>query len=228
MRKLRPFSILVLALSFVIVNCTKEGPEGPVGATGPQGTPGSNGTNGSPGAPGPAGPSGPVGPSGPAGPAGTANVIYSTWFTFTAANWADSAMANWGTARRAIKDAPGVTAGVLDNGIVISYTRNPGFPGTGPYLLPITIPASPVLILSSLPQVGKIIYYTYNLSGTGGFTLNIAYQLRYVIIPGGIAGGRMMSGPAAGYSPEQLKAMPYEQIRNLFNIPENGSNTGRE
>src|SRR6476620_8000639 len=116
MRKFRLLSLLLLALTFILVNCTKEGPEGPVGATGPQGPAGSNGTPGATGPTGPAGPTGPVGPQGPQGLPGTANVIYSSWFNFAPTDWADSSMVNLGTAKRAIKTAPSATQGVLDNG----------------------------------------------------------------------------------------------------------------
>lgn len=83
MRSSKLFFLLV-ALSFVLVQCTKEGPEGPVGPQGVQGAQGAAGAAGNPGAPGPAGntgatgpqgptgPVGPVGPQGPTGPAGPA------------------------------------------------------------------------------------------------------------------------------------------------------------
>ena len=87
MRKLTSLSLLLLAISFIVVNCTKEGPQGPAGATGAQGPGGATGATGSL-----------VVPvllarkallvQGPQGPAGTANVIYSNWFTI--ANWIDT------------------------------------------------------------------------------------------------------------------------------------------
>src|SRR5690242_16273859 len=84
MRKFRLLTILLLAVAFIAVNCTKEGPEGPAGATGPQGP---AGVQGPAGPAGPAGPNGPAGPTGPQGPAGTANVIYSPWTDFVGATW---------------------------------------------------------------------------------------------------------------------------------------------
>ena len=218
MRKLRSLSLLFLSITFIAVSCTKEGPEGPVGAQGPQGPPGT---------PGAAGAAGAAGATGPAGPAGTANVIYSAWFSFVAANWGDSAMANLGTAKRANKLAPGITQAILDNGLVLAYTKNgnPTFPGVGPYLLPFIIPGNPGIIVGHMPVVGRLIYYNQTTNNTGGVVVNADYQFRYIIIPGGVAGGRVMSGKAAGYTVEELKAMPYQQVASLFNIPENGSNT---
>jgi hypothetical protein len=241
MRKLRPFSILVLALSFVIVNCTKEGPEGPVGATGPQGTPGSNGTNGSPGAPGPAGPSGPVGPPGPAGPAGppgSANVIYSNWLpsptTFGVNGWFDTTISTIGTVSRANFTAPSMTQNILNQGLTMVYhtfAASPALPenSANTQSLPynVGIGGGNFVEVNYRPAAGRVIVYLHNvLPGTGGFGFLAGHYFRYIIIPGGVGGGLMMSGPAAGYTFDQLKMIPYEQVKNLFDIPDNGSNMG--
>ena len=121
MRKFRLLSLLFLAISFIAVSCTKEGPEGPAGATGAQGPAGIGGTTGATGPAGATGPQGPVGPTGPQGPAGTANVIYSSWFTFATADWVDSAIVNVGSAKRAIRTAPGITSTVMNQGVILSY-----------------------------------------------------------------------------------------------------------
>ena len=41
---------------------------------------------------------------------------------------------------------------------------------------------------------------------------------RYVIIPGGVAGGKTTGIGGTNYNAEQLKAMPYNQVCRLFNI----------
>ena len=46
-------------------------------------------------------------------------------------------------------------------------------------------------------------------------------EFRYILIPGGIAGGRVAG--ATGYTADQLKNMSYEEITALFNIPPDGS-----
>ena len=71
---------------------------------------------------------------------------------------------------------------------------------------------------------GKMIYYNTNMTGTGGIVPSSGYLYRYVIIPGGVAGGRIVSGPAAGHTADELRAMSYQQIAQMFNIPSNGSN----
>ncbi len=61
--------------------------------------------------------------------------------------------------------------------------------------------------------------------GTQPVMINLPQTLeyRYILIPGLVSGGRFTSGAAAGYTVDQLKAMSYEDVRTLFNIPENGS-----
>lgn len=211
MRKLRLLSLSLFAIAFIMVNCTKEGPEGPVGATGAQGPPGTPGATGA------------TGPAGPAGPAGS-SVIYSSWFSFATANWGDSTMTNLGTVKRANRVAA-ITQAHLDQGVVLSYLALTTNPGVGPYLLPFIIPASPnALQVGFIPVVGRIVYYNGFLNATTGVALNASYSFRYVIIPGTVAGGRVMSGAAAGYTVDQLQRMSYSQVASMFNIPATGSN----
>lgn len=214
-----------------------QGPTGPTGATGatgatgPQGPAGPQGPVGATGPQGPAGPQGPVGPAGPQGPAGTANVIYSSWFgdaTFSP-NWADTVLTFVGTVSRAIKAAPGVTATIINQGLVLSYAKASTI--IEPQLLPWTLSGANVgfpgnsFQLNFIPQNGKLFYYWNNLTtgNASGFTSS-GFEYRYVIIPGGVAGGRFTSGPAAGYSVDQIKSMSYSQVSSLFNIPASGSN----
>ena len=69
-----------------------------------------------------------------------------------------------------------------------------------------------------------MIYYNTNLTGTGGVVAVAGNLYRYVIIPGSVAGGRMVSGPASGHTVNELRAMSYQQIAQLFSIPPNGTN----
>ena len=223
MRKLRFLSLLLLAITFIVINCTKEGPEGPVGAQGPQGPAGTNGAAGAAGAP---GAPGAPGATGPQGPAGTANVIYSSWLQFTLPDWADTTMVNTGQASRFIRSAPGITTSILNNGVVISYLGvvTGGNVTTGPYEFPFfcTSCSPSMIIFQALPRVGKIIYYATNSTGTlTGFS-DGGYSTRYVIIPGGVAGGRMANGQQTyyGHTADELKAMSYHDVCTLLNIPE--------
>lgn len=223
MRKFRLLSLLFLAISFIAVSCTKEGPEGPAGATGAQGPAGIGGATGPAGATGPTGPQGPVGPAGPQGPAGTANVIYSSWFTFATTDWADSSIVNVGSAKRAIKAAPGITAAVMNQGVVLSYMAFTADPNQAFYALPFTLAGTTPVVFGFLPNTSKVVYYLVNLNGTNpGFTTPGTFSYRYVIIPGGVAGGRSTYVGNTGYTMDQIKAMPYDQVARIFNIPANG------
>ena len=227
MRKLRLLSLSFLAIAFIAASCTKEGPEGPVGAQGPQGPPGTPGANGANGA---------AGPAGPQGPAGTANVIYSGWIasptTFSAAGWMDSLITTIGTVSRANFPAPSMTQAVLDQGLTLVYhtfAAPPALPtgGANAQALPynVGIGGGNFVEVNYRPAVGRVIVFLHNvLPGTGGFGFLGGHYFRYIIIPGGVSGGRMISGAAAGYTMNELKELSYEQVLKKFNIPREGSN----
>lgn len=223
MRKFRLLSLLALAITFLAVSCTKEGPEGPAGATGPQGPTGVTGTTGA------TGPIGPTGPAGPVGPPGTANVIYSAWATVTVLTTApglplaDSSFADFGTCKRFIRTAPSLTAGVLDNGLVLSYWRVGATPSGIYSTIPYTFPSgAQIFYLGALAQVNKIIYFTSIFGTNTGWLPNGAAETRYIIIPGSVAGGRTAGVGGTNYTPDQVKAMSYEQVCQTFNIPASG------
>jgi hypothetical protein len=217
MRKFKLLSLILLSVILIAVNCTKEGPEGPVGAQGPQGPAGNAGA---------AGATGGTGATGATGATGTANVIYSSWFSFATGDWADSTITNVGGAKRAIRNAPGVTATVMNQGVILSYMAFTSDPNLAFYGLPFSCTSCPgVWIFGNLPVVGKIVYY--HTTGTGanpGATLPSTFSFRYVIIPGGVAGGRVMSGPAKGLTVDELKQLPYEDVVRMYNIPRDGTN----
>lgn len=226
MRKLPFLSLLLLAITFIVINCTKEGPEGPVGAQGPQGPAGATGASGSAGT---AGTPGTPGATGPQGPAGTANVIYSAWFTpspyilntvFGTDHWSY------------VKTAPGITQAILDNGAILVYGKLNGYnttvwPVNQVSLLPIIVSYQQSSVFqfdtwSSLATVGnlKIDFVNSVNFYTGG--ISNTHQFRYVIIPGGVAGGRMANRQSTyfGYTETQLKAMSYFEVCKALNIPE--------
>jgi hypothetical protein len=218
MRKFRLLSLLLIALSFILVNCTKEGPEGPAGATGPQGPPG---TNGSTGPAGPTGPQGPAGSTGPQGPAGTANVIYSPWFPSNP--WADTTINSIGAAifRRL---APGVTQSVIDQGVVLVYTQLTGSNGST-MQLPFVFNSNPAYQFTSILYVGRVHILVTNLNGTAttGAAWSTTNQFRYVIIPGGVAGGRGVNEKVVQingrtYTESVLRAMSYADVCSLLHI----------
>lgn len=227
MRKFHLSSLLLLAITLLLaVSCTKEGPEGPVGATGAQGPTGANGPAGPAGPQGLTGPAGPAGPVGPQGPAGTANVIYSTWATQS--SWADTTFANFSTigiVSRSIRTAPGVTQAIIDQGIVLCYVQ-PLATG-GIFTLPTLLNSGAnALQLNFMLSPGKVIFYVSNLNTGSATGLSAAAPYRYVIIPGGVAGGRggstekMADIKGQLYTESQLKAMSYGQLCDLLNIPQ--------
>lgn len=222
MRKYRLLSILIIAITFLIVNCTKEGPQGSQGPQGPQGLVGPAGPTGGQGNTGPAGPQGPVGPTGPqgpqgpqgpAGPAGSANVIYSAWMTTGSLSWADTALTGFGTASRANVMTASVTAAIVNNGVVLGYWQNTG----NTFTLPTSFPGGGgIQQLATSAYVGRVMFYLADLSDSDASGSSPIGSVRYVIIPGGVGGGR--------FSVQQLQSMSYNQILQTFNIPADGSN----
>ncbi len=217
MRKFRLLSLLLLAVAFITVNCTKEGPEGPAGATGPQGPVGATGTTGPAG---PAGPTGPAGTTGATGPAGTANVIYSTWLASNP--WADTTLNGIGCAiyRRA---APGITTAILNTGVVLTYAQLTGTNNSTmqlPFIFNFGTPYQFTFVL----YPGQISFLVSNINGTAttGAAWATTNLFRYIIIPGGVAGGRTTEKSCAingrSYTESQLKAMPYSEVCRLLNI----------
>jgi hypothetical protein len=219
MRKLRLLSFSLLAITFLTVSCTKEGPEGPVGAQGPQGPAGNPGAAGA------------AGVAGPAGPAGSANVIYSSWVASVTADWVLGYVApnNYNVEMCYNRTAPGVTQNIMDQGVVLCYGKN--FVIGAATVLP-NVQLLPYResfngqSYSFVLALGKIAF-TYDPDGTAPVRpvsqlAGISY--RYILIPGGVAGGRVMNGPAKGRSVEELKKMSYRDMVRLFNIPEDGTN----
>ena len=233
MRKFQFLSLLALAITFLAVSCTKEGPEGPAGATGAQGPAGANGTPGATGATGATGPQGPVGPQGPAGPAGpqgpagTANVIYSSWATLASLRASypviDTTIPDFsGTVKRDIRLSSSITQAILDNGVVLSYWKVGS--SVGPVAVPYTFAVGGVAhSFGQILAVGKIVYYFGRLDGTAtAVNLTSSGEVRHVIIPGGVAGGRSAEKACEikgqVYTESQLKAMSYQQVCALLNI----------
>ncbi len=227
MKKFRFLSLLFLAVTFILVNCTKEGPQGPSGATGPQGPAGNTGATGATGATGPAGPQGPVGATGPAGPqgpvgatgaTGSANVIYSAWINTGSVTWADTTNPDLGTISAASIYTATVTSSIINQGVVLGYWQNSGNTNPMPYLFN----SGDILQISFIPYVGRVMFYIADLTTSDASGLVPNGLMRYIIIPGAVAGGRMAGWQPTyyGYTAEQLKAMSYHQVCGLLHIPE--------
>ncbi len=234
MRKFRLLSLLALAIAFIAVSCTKEGPAGPAGATGAQGPGGPTGAQGPQGPTGPQGPNGATGATGPQGPPGTANVIYSSWAS-EPANWgADTTMLslNGGIAKRFIVTAPSLSQTILDQGVILCYMKG-GVTSGNPVALAVNFSQvnpfpNNILTVDYRATLNKITYIFYllnNLNSPIVFTnLNGGTAaFRYVLIPGAVGGGRTTGVGGTNYTIEQVKAMSYEQVCRNFNIPPSGA-----
>jgi hypothetical protein len=128
------------------------------------------------------------------------------------------------------KAASGVTLSVLNTGVVLSYVKlNPdGIGGTTT-----TIRQLPYAYVGQAREFIQLAYngsITYAVTSTANpgvaitTALNSILELRYVIIPGGVAGGRSANAEKVAeirgqlYSESQLKAMSYAQVCSLLNI----------
>jgi hypothetical protein len=220
MRKYNSACLLFISILFIAVSCTKEGPEGPAGAQGAQGSPGGSG------------------PAGPAGPQGTTNVTYSPWVTSTPANWvANDPTLTGATEGIAMykRTAAGVTAAMIDQGLILCYMKGTANNASG--IVPNIVVQLPYSYVEdgaidyygfAIPAPGNI-YFTYK-TNLSAFALSAAqlglFAYRYVLIPGSVAGGRGISSVTTyeGYTAEELKAMSYSQVAQLFNLPADGTN----
>jgi hypothetical protein len=188
------FPVVVLLLGVSQLNCSKDGPAGPQGSAGPQG---------------------PAGPTGSAGPAGTANVIYSAWFLTGAAGWdtASADLSSYGAFAIYDKAAPGVTQGIIDNGIVLAYMK--GDPSSGlandVFPLPYTFGIGYGYIDHwdfDLNTVGNI-RFLYKSTAPWMPTELGGISFRYVIVPGGVVSGRM----------RDPRKMTYDEVCQAYGIP---------
>ena len=149
---------------------------------------------------GPAGPAGIAGPTGAngaigaTGPTGTANVIYSPWsvinITGSSAPYTSEVI------------APQITQDVVDKGVVLTFFRNVATLEVFP--LPYSFPTS-----ATTTQEGYASYIVGKIKLRSNVSLS-QVGFRYVIIPGGVASGRMAS----------LKGMSYEEIKARYNLPD--------
>lgn len=242
MKSIKKTASLLLGFILLLAACAKTGPQGPTGAAGANGTNGSNGAPGATGAQGPAGatgatgaqgPAGANGATGPQGPAGTANVIYSAWenvrnpaspfpvfFSDTVINGSNMLVNDL--------SAPGLTAAIVNNGVILVYmnTNSSAFPL--PYRSFNNLLHDNATV-SFIPTPGLIFITVYDDANTNfastfplfnPFSGQVSF--RYILIPGGVADGRMAQGGVAGtgYTLDQLRQMPYAEVCSLLKIPE--------
>lgn len=145
------------------------------------------------------------GPAGPQGPAGTANVIYSTWKYATSFN--DTTIDN-SALKAGYVAAPSLSTTILNSGTVIVYFTY----GGGTFVLPYTSNAGgKPNTISFTPMFNKILITRFTHDNSNSVALSTLLQYRYVIIPGGVSGGRQAAHP--DYS-------DYTAVCRYYNIPE--------
>jgi hypothetical protein len=180
MQKRNLLSIVLIAI-FFIAGCQKEGPAGAQGPAGPTG---------------PTGPTGPVGPTGPAGQPGTSNVIFSRWTN--GSTWAVD-----GTTGLNSFDitAAGLTQTILSTGSIQVYWAVLGDTVNNVRHLPFAESIGGTTYFHNPKySVGKIRIETNNV------TILNTNRYRYVLIPGGMQGGRMAQINFDNYN-EVVKAL---------------------
>ena len=206
MRKFKLLSLLLVVISFITINCTKEGPEGPAGSAGPQG------------------PAGGTGAAGPAGAIGSANVIYSNWIDESTLSWADTTIVT-APHQRAILRPISLTQAIVDNGTILMYRRFNPTNGVEqmPYNLYFSANSTTFHNYKYVASVGRLISFRANsLLGVFQSPVGIANlgSLRYILIPGSVLGGRSAGIGGTNYTADQVKAMSYNEVCNLFSIPQ--------
>ncbi|PIB38416.1 collagen-like protein [Maribacter sp. 4G9] len=171
---------LVLGLMLSLVSCSPE--DGTDGVIGPQGEQGLQGE------------------AGQQGPEGTENVTYSPWIVSDFPNPLTQEVT------RFTIEAPDLTQGIMDNGIILVFGRDNG----GVYQLP-------VYFSSSNGQI-----YTYAIDTPGALSIQVTLTLlapvpaldsyRYVLID---EGAPDTTGKSAKLD---YSKMTYSEIKTLFNI----------
>lgn len=175
------FSAMMLATSIFFNACKGEvGPKGDTGATGANGATGAKGD------------------------VSSANVIYSTWKP--ADSWV---LSNYYGAIGRYFDiaAPQLTREILDRGNVYVYWK-PANNLDAVIPLPTTTHDFREFFLEH--KVSRIRIWFFNSIRTDPGTLPSSNEFRYVIVPGGVAGGRRT---AVDYS-------NYEAVKKAYNLPD--------
>ncbi|MFI5153483.1 MAG: hypothetical protein ACHQET_09130 [Chitinophagales bacterium] len=145
---------------------------------------------------------GSAGPAGPPGAPGAGQVTYSSWITL---NMTQNVDANNDTFYTQTIAAPAITQKILDSGIVITYLSIIDNNNV------LNVVNASAYFLSEIFTPGQI-----DLTSLSDFS---TFQYRYAVIPGSIQGNKIISGPAAGLTKQQLQTMSYEAVRKMLGLP---------
>jgi hypothetical protein len=130
---------------------------------------------------------------------------------------------DYGPGKVDYRTAPGVTSSILTSGVVLAYHQPTGTTYDDP-LPKIISSVNPNVIIDFRPNVGQVIFFNTQLNTAAPIGFSVSGSFRYVIIPGGVAGGRVNTANGHSYTIDELRGMTYAQIVQLFNIPANGTN----
>ena len=151
---------------------------------------------------------GSTGPQGPVGPAGPDSVIHSKWITL-------SMDLNVTTGGDSIYTqtiaAPAITQKILDSGIVLSY-------------LMFQDNTNATNIVSAAPYFINEFFYPAAIDLVS-FNDYSGLGYRYVLVPGTVVTGNVVSGPAKGLTIKQLKDMSYSAVVKLAGESSSGANS---
>ena len=188
MRKQKLLYLVIIAFTFILAGISCEGPEGPTGPEGPQG------------------PQGEQGPQGPEGPEGTANVIYSDWMNISW-NFNDNPTSK----AMYIEESRVIEDDFIANGSLLIFLKLETPDGVAMTALPfISGTDNLYFVIGDVPSEG-VEGILIQLSSTDGSTVQddwSGYQIRYVIIPGGV--------------PAKMKAdflKNYQAVKEYYGIP---------
>ena len=141
-----------------------------------------------------------TGPAGPAGPAGPDSVVYSSWiplaFTYNATD----------TAFEETLTAPSITKAILDSGVILTYVNAQGQDGTYHVIPTGALNTLDIFEDFSVGQINLVSFNDYS-----------GLPYRYVTIPGSLkTGNSAATQKVKGYTIQELKAMPYEQVQKVL------------
>ena len=198
LNNLQTLVLSVFLGSMMIVAC--EGPQGPQGPEGPQG---------------------PQGDQGPQGEEGTANVIYSDWMTPD--TWEPAELFG-DSVRHGDIIADDLTQDIVDNGEVEVYGDFYGSDFI--YKLPVDPSMAGITFTLSYkfkPDTLRLEFFDPDNPNTDPGSLPSSNKFRYVLIPGG-----QSAGSSANNAGDILKEISYEELKQRFDIPDEGSGVIRD
>tara|TARA_R100000935_G_scaffold36196_1_gene57049 strand:- start:169681 stop:170364 length:684 start_codon:yes stop_codon:yes gene_type:complete len=220
------FTLVCMALAIATFSCTPEdGQDGMDGIQGEQGVPGMDGTDGQDGANGQNGSDGSDGQDGQDGEDGNANVFSGTWVEYDDTVW--TAVSNeFGVEYRNYPIVvPEITQDVVDNGVVLVYTRFV-ITATQVYALPFTdniTGADPEgQTLTYRFEVNDLTIKMRNVSGSGDpgtFGGPGIAEYRYVIIPAqGRSAGLTYNSLEAYLASKGVDITNYDQVASYYKL----------